>query len=107
MTSKRPHPTETSKSNAICRREFALLMTLGALLLLPGALQAQTVTIYRDKFGVPSVVADRLPDAIYGLGYAMAQDNAEQMARNFKQARGRRAEVDGRGFRRLRTEGVP
>jgi acyl-homoserine lactone acylase PvdQ len=32
---------------------------------------------------------------MFGLGYAMAQDNAEQMARNFKQARGRRAEVDG------------
>src|SRR4051794_473476 len=86
---------------------YALVRTLGrgsfgkvwlvilSLVLAPVSVRAQQVTIYRDKFGTPSVVADRLEDALYGLGYAMAQDNAEQMARNYKQARGRRAEVDG------------
>ena len=69
--------------------------TVAAMLLLAPMARAQNVTIYRDRFGVPSIVADRLPDAMFGLGYAMAQDNAEQMARNFKQARGRRGEVDG------------
>ncbi len=65
------------------------------LLLAPQSVRAQHVTIYRDRFGVPSIVADRLPDAMFGLGYAMAQDDAEQMAHNFRQARGRRAEIDG------------
>jgi acyl-homoserine-lactone acylase len=82
--------------NGIVRRSaLHWLVVALCLLLAPGALTAQQVTIYRDRFGVPSVAADRLPDAMFGLGYAMAQDNAEQMARNFKQARGRRAEVDG------------
>ena len=61
------------------------------------------VTVYRDPFGLPSVAASKLPDAIYGLGYAMARDNAESMARNYKQARGRLAEVDGKG--QLFTDG--
>lgn len=63
----------------------------------------RSVEIFRDRYGVPTVAAERLPDALYGLGYAMAQDNAVQMARNFKQARGRVAEVDGRSA--LLTDG--
>jgi acyl-homoserine-lactone acylase len=55
------------------------------------------VTVYRDQYGVPSIVADRLEDAVFALGYCTAQDNAERMALNFKQARGRMAEVEGRG----------
>lgn len=55
------------------------------------------VAIYRDAFGVPSVVTETLEDAMHGLGYAMAEDNAELMARNYRQARGRLAEVDGKG----------
>lgn len=65
--------------------------------------QKRSVELYRDKFGVPTIAANRLPDALYGLGYAMAQDNAVQMARNFKQARGRVAEVDGKSA--LLTDG--
>src|SRR5579862_1274845 len=60
-------------------------------------LHPSTVTIYRDRWGIPSIVAQSFPDAAYGLGYAMAQDDAERMALNFKQARGRMAEVEGRG----------
>src|ERR1700722_7910972 len=61
------------------------------------------VSIYRDHYGTPSVAADKLSDAVYGLGYAMAHDNAESMARNYKQARGRLAEVDGKS--QLLTDG--
>src|SRR2546430_2467439 len=61
------------------------------------------VTIYRDSFGTPSIAASKLEDAEFGLGYATAMDNAERMARNFKQARGRVAEVDGRSA--LLTDG--
>jgi acyl-homoserine-lactone acylase len=77
-----------------------------ALLLLPSCATraaGRQVEVYRDTYGVPTIVAERFPDALYGLGYAMAQDNAVQMARNFKQARGRVAEVDGRSA--LLTDG--
>ncbi len=52
--------------------------------------------IYRDAFGVASIQASRLEDAVYALGYAMALDCPERMCLNFKQARGRMAEVQGR-----------
>lgn len=55
------------------------------------------ITIYRDSYGVPSIVATTTEDAIFGLGYATANDNAERMSLNYKQARGRMAEVDGKG----------
>ncbi len=61
-------------------------------------LAAALVTIYRDRFGLPSIAAESPLDAGYGLGYAMALDNAVTMARNYKQARGRLAEVDGRAL---------
>src|ERR1044071_8285539 len=61
------------------------------------------ITIYRDSFGTPSIVASKLEDAEFGLGYATAADNAERMALNYKQARGRLAEVQGRG--QLLTDG--
>jgi acyl-homoserine lactone acylase PvdQ len=73
-----------------------LLLSL-ILLTLTARLYAADIILYRDRYGVPSIEAANLADAVYGLGYAMAQDNAEQMARNFKQARGRLAEVDGKG----------
>src|SRR5258706_15399835 len=73
---------------------FILLLTFPLLCIQPCTAQ---ITIYRDKYGVPSIHADQLGDALYGLGYVMVQDNADRMARNYKQARGRMAEVDGKG----------
>jgi acyl-homoserine-lactone acylase len=77
------------------RRIRRMLLVAAVFLAAYHPCEAQ-ITIYRDSYGVPSIVADRLSDAVYGLGYAMAQDNAERMARNFKQACGRSAEVDGK-----------
>lgn len=62
----------------------------------PGDLPEHRVVIYRDAYGVPSVQAIRLEDALYGLGYATAMDCPERMYVNYKQARGRLAEVQGR-----------
>lgn len=73
-----------------------LLLLVGAFVLSSVVAEGQTVTLYRDHFGVPSVEAGRPADALYGLGYAMAQDCAERMARSYKLARGRTAEADGR-----------
>src|SRR5207248_840086 len=82
------------------RRIVFLFLALFLIIAVPGSAQ---ITIYRDRFGVPSIAAKSLPDALYGLGYTMAQDNAERMARNYKQARGRLAEVEGKG--QLITDG--
>src|SRR5579862_424557 len=73
-------------------------VSVTTIVLLAGAIASSSaqVTVYRDSYGTPSVAADKLSDAVYGLGYAMAHDNAESMARNYKQARGRLAEVDGK-----------
>src|SRR5712691_5093296 len=71
-----------------------LLLILPLLCIQPCSAQ---ITIYRDKYGVPSIHAEKLADALYGLGYVMVQDNVDRMARNYKQARGRMAEVDGKG----------
>lgn len=79
------------------RRMYQRSSIAALLLLVSGVIRADAqVTIYRDSYGLPSVAASKLPDAIYGLGYAMTLDNAESMARNYKQARGRLAEVDGK-----------
>jgi acyl-homoserine lactone acylase PvdQ len=78
------------------RFQFDGWLWLAVLLACARPCSGGQVTLYRDRFGVPSVAASSLPDALYGLGYAMAQDSAVQMARNYKQARGRLAEVDGR-----------
>jgi acyl-homoserine lactone acylase PvdQ len=59
---------------------------------------AGRVIVYRDSYGVPSIVANSLADAIYGLGYAQAMDAPERMALNFKTARGRLSEVQGKKY---------
>ncbi len=60
------------------------------------AAHAGEVTIYEDKFGVPSIVATNLKDACYGQGYAQGKDHAQRMALNYKIARGRSAEANGK-----------
>lgn len=59
-------------------------------------LRAHDITIYEDEYGVPSIVAANLPDAAFGLGYVEARDHAQRMAMNYKLARGRLAEINGR-----------
>ena len=66
------------------------------LFFLCGCAARGEITITRDKYGVPTCKAPRLADAVFALGYATAQDHPERMARNYKQARGRTAEIDGR-----------
>lgn len=61
------------------------------------------ITLYRDNYGLPSIQAGNMEDALYGLGYVTATDNAERMALNYKQARGRLGEAVGRSA--LLTDG--
>lgn len=56
---------------------------------------ARSMTIYRDKFGVPHIVGDTEEAAFFGYGYAQAEDHLERMMIQYRDAQGRRAEVQG------------
>ncbi len=56
---------------------------------------AKDVTIYRDTFGVPHIVGDTEEAAFFGYGYAQAEDHLEQMMLQYRDAQGRRAEIQG------------
>lgn len=68
------------------------------------------VEIQRDRYGIPHVRAQSLEDAVFGLGFAHAQDRLWQMEMNRRIAAGRLAEILGPGAletdRFLRTLGV-
>ena len=53
------------------------------------------VEIVRDRWGVPHIYAQTLDDAVFGLGFAHAQDRLWQMEMNRRIASGRLAEVVG------------
>ena len=57
------------------------------------------VTIRRDAYGVPHIVAADFGSLGYGEGYAFAQDHACTLADQVLQARGERAHYLGRGER--------
>ncbi len=56
---------------------------------------AQRVTIYRDNFGVPHIVGETEEATFFGYGYAQAEDHLERMMLQYRDAQGRRAEVEG------------
>ena len=55
----------------------------------------ETVDILRDTWGVPHIYAQSEVGAIYGQGYAMAQDRLPGMLRVYRKATGRMAEAFG------------
>src|SRR3954468_20670313 len=54
---------------------------------------AKTVTIHRDKFGVPHVYGPTDASVVFGLMYAQAEDNFWQLEEDYLEDLGRRAEV--------------
>ena len=56
---------------------------------------AASVTIYRDKWGVPHVFGSTDAAAVFGFMYAQAEDNFWQIEDSYIQAIGRAAEVEG------------
>ncbi len=69
------------------------------------------VSIERDAFGVPTIRASTADDALFGLGYAHAQDRLWQMEFQRRIGSGRLAEILGARLvetdRFLRTIGLP
>lgn len=72
------------------------------------ASRSREVELVRDRWGVPHVFATTDEGAMYGLGYATAQDRAFQMYYNLRILQGRLAEVVGDvkvGVTRRRPQG--
>src|SRR6185369_2600039 len=61
----------------------------------PLAKLASTVTIYRDKYGVPHVFGRTDASTAFGFAYAQAEDNFWRVEENFINALGRASEVYG------------
>lgn len=59
------------------------------------AVDGDTVTILRDKYGVPHIFATTLRGLFYGNGYAIAEDRLAQMELYRRSARGEMAELVG------------
>ena len=55
-----------------------------------------SVTIYRDTYGVPHIVGETVEATFFGYGLAQAEDHLERMMMQYRDAQGRRAEVLGR-----------
>ena len=53
------------------------------------------VRIVRDTYGLPHIFAANEPDAMYGLGYATAEDRLMQIFTTMFTAEGRLAELAG------------
>jgi len=56
---------------------------------------ADGVTVMRDKWGIPHVFGKRDADAVFGMVYAQAEDDFNRVERNYINAMGRLAEVEG------------
>ncbi len=57
--------------------------------------QAANVTIFRDDFGIPHIYGKTDADAVFGMLYAQCEDDFNRVERNYIQAIGRLAEVEG------------
>lgn len=77
---------------------FALLVFLSGSPLLAKPIDlAKQVTIRRDTFGVPHILAKTEEAAAFGFGYAQAEDHCIEIARGFVSARGETAKYFGQG----------
>ena len=56
---------------------------------------ARRVTIMRDKWGIPHVFGKTDADAVFGMLFAQAEDDFNRVERNYINALGRLAEVEG------------
>src|SRR5512141_1393885 len=80
---------------AVCSRlpiTFTLLLALACSAAAP---EYGKVELLRDTWGVPHVFSDTDCGAMYGLGYATAQERGFQMTYGLRIMQGRLAEVIG------------
>ena len=82
------------------RRLFALPLLL-CVACAPLAAQQPSATIYRDAWGVPHVFAATDAGTIFGMAYALAEDDWPLIEENYLHALGRAAELRGESVLRL------
>jgi len=56
---------------------------------------SKQVSIYRDNYGVPHIVGETDAATFFGYGYAQAEDHLEDMMLQYRDAQGRRTEIQG------------
>src|SRR5262245_4088230 len=82
----------TSFHSRVAARASAFFVAGISTCLMSASAPSNNVTITRDTYGVPYVVADTAEAAYYGLGFASAQDRLFQMYYYRLIARGQTAE---------------
>jgi acyl-homoserine lactone acylase PvdQ len=60
----------------------------------------EEVTILRDDFGIPNIFASTEEGAVFGMGYAQAEDRLVELLKQYRRAEGTMAEVFGPEFLR-------
>src|SRR5688572_40849 len=79
-------------------RRVCALCVCGILGLAPAPsvrAQAPVATIHRDAWGVPHVLSDTDAGVVFGMAWALAEDDWALIEENYLQALGRRAELVG------------
>src|SRR5688500_6097913 len=71
---------------------FPVALIIG---MMTGAAGAQTATIHRDAWGVPHVLSDTDAGAVFGMAWALAEDDWPLIEENYLRALGRTAELHG------------
>ncbi|MGH8317723.1 MAG: penicillin acylase family protein [Steroidobacteraceae bacterium] len=68
--------------------------------------EAQSVTIYRDNWGIAHVYGKTDADAVFGMEYAQAEDDFNRVESNYIDALGWRSQADGESaiYRDLRSQ---
>jgi acyl-homoserine-lactone acylase len=68
--------------------------------------RAESVTITRDRWGIPHIRGKTDADAVFGMAYAQAEDDFNRVETNFINAMGRLAEAEGESaiYRDLRMK---
>jgi acyl-homoserine-lactone acylase len=68
---------------------------LGSPLPAPAPAQAPSATIHRDAWGVPHVLSETDAGAVFGMAWALAEDDWPLIEENYLRALGRTAELHG------------
>src|SRR5207302_8823231 len=55
----------------------------------------EEITIIRDPFGVPNIFAKTEEGAVFGMGYAQAEDRLEELLKQYRRCEGTMAEAFG------------
>jgi acyl-homoserine lactone acylase PvdQ len=57
--------------------------------------KGEEVTILRDDFGTPNIFAETAEGAVYGVGYAQAEDRLAELLKQYRRCEGTMSEVFG------------